>query len=78
MLQILHLTVYLFVAIPSFRQSSQYCSHLYVNLLKNNNIIISMTENGDPYENALAERMNRIIKTEFNPYNSQVGFETNQ
>lgn len=34
-----------------------------------------MTENGDPYENALAERMNGIIKTEFNLYNSQVGFE---
>lgn len=24
-----------------------------------------MTENGDPYENALAERMNRTIKEEF-------------
>ena len=24
-----------------------------------------MTENGDPYENALAERMNRTIKVEF-------------
>jgi putative transposase len=24
-----------------------------------------MTENSDPYENALAERMNRIIKEEF-------------
>ena len=34
-----------------------------------------MTENGDPYENALAERMNGIIKTEFNLYNSQLGFE---
>ena len=26
---------------------------------------LSMTENGDPYENALAERMNRTIKEEF-------------
>jgi putative transposase len=34
-----------------------------------------MAENGDPYENALAERMNGIIKTEFNLYNSQVAFE---
>jgi len=56
-------------------RGSQYCSHQYVNLLLKNNIAISMTENGDPYENALAERMNGIIKTEFNLYNSQLGFE---
>jgi putative transposase len=56
-------------------RGSQYCSHQYVNLLLENNIGISMTENGDPYENALAERMNGIIKTEFNLYNSQLGFE---
>ena len=31
----------------------------------NKRIQISMTENGDPYENALAERMNRTIKEEF-------------
>jgi hypothetical protein len=34
-----------------------------------------MTENGDPYENALAERMNGIIKGEFNLYSSQLNFE---
>jgi transposase InsO family protein len=34
-------------------------------LTKTNNIRLSMTENGDPYENALAERMNRTIKEEF-------------
>lgn len=43
----------------------QYCSSEYVNLSTNNNISISMTENGDPYENALAERMNRTLKEEF-------------
>lgn len=43
----------------------QYCSREYVDILKENNIRISMTENGDPYENALAERMNRTIKEEF-------------
>jgi putative transposase len=43
----------------------QYCSYLYENLMKRNNCIISMTENSDPYENALAERMNRTIKEEF-------------
>ena len=29
------------------------------------NIKLSITENGDPYENTLAERMNRTIKEEF-------------
>jgi len=56
-------------------RGSQYCSHNYVNLLLKNNIAISMTENGDPYENALAERVNGIIKTEFNLYSSSLGFE---
>ena len=56
-------------------RGSQYCSNQYVSLLLQNNIAISMTENGDPYENALAERMNGIIKTAFNLYNSLLGFE---
>ncbi len=43
----------------------QYCSSDYVSLTSKNNIRLSMTENGDPYENALAERMNRTIKEEF-------------
>lgn len=43
----------------------QYCSNDYVELSKKNQISISMTENGDPYENALAERMNRTLKDEF-------------
>lgn len=43
----------------------QYCSNDYVQLSTDNNIRISMTENGDPYENALAERMNRTLKDEF-------------
>ncbi len=56
-------------------RGSQYCSHQYVNLLNQNTIGISMTENGDPYENALAERVNGIIKTEFNLHSSQLSFE---
>lgn len=56
-------------------RGSQYCSGSYVELLVKNNIAISMTENGDPYENALAERMNGIIKNEFNLYESSSGFE---
>jgi putative transposase len=43
----------------------QYCSKEYIELSLQNNCKISMTENGDPYENALAERMNRTIKEEF-------------
>jgi len=43
----------------------QYCSHKYVKMLKSRNIQISMTENGDPLENAIAERVNGILKTEW-------------
>jgi putative transposase len=53
----------------------QYCCKEYVDLLQSQNIAISMTERGDPYENALAERMNGIIKEEFNLYSSQESFE---
>jgi transposase InsO family protein len=50
----------------------QYCSDKYVKLLESNKIEISMTENGDPLENAIAERVNGIIKEEYlNDY--QVG-----
>jgi putative transposase len=43
----------------------QYCSESYVKLLQDNNIQISMTQNGDPRENAIAERVNGIIKNEY-------------
>ncbi|MDN4165503.1 IS3 family transposase [Cytophagales bacterium LB-30] len=43
----------------------QYCSFEYVNTLKQNNIKISMTENGDPLENPVAERINGILKEEY-------------
>jgi transposase InsO family protein len=43
----------------------QYCSGAYVKLLQDNGIQISMTENGDPRENAVAERVNGIIKEEY-------------
>ena len=42
----------------------QYCSLNYVDLLQVNHIKISMTENGDPLENAIAERVNGILKEE--------------
>lgn len=42
----------------------QYCSNEYVNLLQQHHAMISMTNNGDPLENAIAERVNGILKTE--------------
>ena len=45
----------------------QYCSALYVDMLMQNGISISMTQSGSPYENALAERVNGIIKNDFFP-----------
>ncbi len=42
-------------------RGSQYCSDEYVRILKKNHFLISMTENGDPYENAIAERINGIL-----------------
>ena len=42
----------------------QYCSNEYVRLLQQHHALISMTQNGDPYENAMAERVNGILKTE--------------
>lgn len=42
----------------------QYCCDAYVKLLQDKTIKISMTENGDPLENAIAERVNGILKQE--------------
>ena len=42
----------------------QYCSTAYVELLQQHHAHISMTQNGNPYENAIAERVNGILKTE--------------
>lgn len=44
----------------------QYCCGDYIKTLSDHHIQISMTQNGDPYENALAERMNGILKYDFN------------
>jgi putative transposase len=46
-------------------RGSQYCSKEYTDILKSKYIVISMTENGDPLENPLAERMNRTFKDVF-------------
>jgi putative transposase len=44
----------------------QYCANDYQKTLKRNDIQPSMTQNSDPYENAVAERVNGILKQEFN------------
>lgn len=44
----------------------QYCSKEYVETALKANIEMSMTESSSPYDDALAERMNRNIKEEFN------------
>jgi transposase InsO family protein len=43
----------------------QYCSHAYIEKLSANDLQISMTEENHCYENALAERLNGILKTEY-------------
>jgi transposase InsO family protein len=43
----------------------QYCSNVYTQILKRNKIKISMTEENHCYENAIAERVNGILKDEF-------------
>jgi len=43
----------------------QYCCKEYVKILKGNKMEISMTEENHCYENAMAERVNGILKEEF-------------
>jgi putative transposase len=43
----------------------QYCCRDYIAMLMLSHASISMTEKGDPYENAIAERVNGILKSEF-------------
>lgn len=43
----------------------QYCSNEYQSILTKSKIKCSMTESYDPYANAVAERINGILKSEF-------------
>ena len=45
-------------------RGTQYASAAYINVLKANNIVPSMTENGNPKDNAMAERINSTVKNE--------------
>jgi putative transposase len=47
-------------------RGSQYCCHDYVEVLNKRSLSISMTEENHCYENAQAERVNGILKDEFN------------
>src|SRR3954470_22097625 len=42
----------------------QYCCDAYVQTLQHHHMAISMTQSGSPYDNAIAERVNGILKTE--------------
>ncbi len=43
----------------------QYCSNQYVEELNKHGVLLSMTEENHCYENAMAERVNGILKDEF-------------
>jgi len=53
----------------------QYCSSIYQKELKTSSIIPSMTEGYDCYQNALAERINGILKQEFLLHKCNTGEE---
>ncbi|NMH88695.1 DDE-type integrase/transposase/recombinase [Flavivirga algicola] len=53
------------ILVYHFDRDIQYCSNLYTQILKRNKIDISMTEENRCYGNALAERVNGILKDEF-------------
>lgn len=52
-------------------RGAQYLSELYTGYLKKHGILISVTQNGSPYDNPVAERINGILKGEF-------GFDGNE
>jgi transposase InsO family protein len=43
----------------------QYCNYAYTDILRTQGTQISMAAKGNPYENAMAERVNGILKIEF-------------
>lgn len=53
----------------------QYCSNEYQEQLNQSQLKCSMTESYDPYANAVAERVNGILKTEFIGYNPKHSLE---
>lgn len=49
-------------------RGTQYCCDDYISRLRQQQIQISMTQTGSPYDNAIAERVNGILKSEFDLY----------
>lgn len=65
-----HTRQYKYLNLPLIHHSDrgiQYCSASYVTMLQMAGISISMTQTGSPYDNALAERVNETIKTDYFP-----------
>ena len=56
-------------------RGTQYCSNRYTELLRANNIDISMVQSGDPRDNGIAERIHRTLKSEF-LYGKPKGFRS--
>lgn len=56
----------------------QYCCEAYVRLLQKHQISISMTQTGSPYDNAIAERINGILKSEYGLNQTQLSFSKAQ
>ena len=52
----------------------QYCNPNYVRKIKSRNIRMSMGEKGNCYENAMAERVNGILKIEYGLYAKFLNF----
>jgi putative transposase len=59
-------------------RGTQYCCAEYIDVLTKNGLSISMTEKADPYENAIAERVNGILKSEFILDSEFTGFDQAQ
>lgn len=53
----------------------QYCSNEYQKKLRKSKLKCSMTESYDPYANAIAERVNGILKGEFIGYKNNLSIE---
>jgi putative transposase len=56
-------------------RGSQYGSFAYIQRLRQAGIAFSMTQQGDPYENAVAECVKGILKTDFRPNRVFTTFE---
>ena len=71
----------LYPSLPLIHHSDrglQYCSDHYQDRLRKYEIITSMTETHDPYANAVAERVNGILKQEFYLEEMDFNLETMQ